>query len=217
MASIAITRTIRPRFLTTTTPDPPAGPDWLATRSPPYPYPSGPRLRRSWAILEPVDFPKALQIGRFGTFSAGPAGNLLLVDAAPGGVSRLPGRPPPRSGRPTVRCPARAPMLPPRFLCGPQDGEKMNVPDAVPPAPKSLVLALVLWFFLGGLGIHRFYLRRRHAWTILILTVAGVVLTIAGVGLLLLGVVVVWLLVDLLFIAKWVGEHNARGSLHSPH
>ena len=92
----------------------------------------------------------------------------------------------------------------------------MNVPDAVSPTPKSLVLAFVLWFFLGGLGMHRFYLRRRHAWTILVLSIAGVVLTLAGVGFLLLGVVVVWLLVDLLFIAKWVGEHNARGGLRSP-
>lgn len=32
----------------------------------------------------------------------------------------------------------------------------------------------------------------------------------------LLGVAFVWLRVDLLFIAKWVGEHNARGGLHSP-
>ena len=37
-----------------------------ASRFPPYPYPSGPRLRRSWAILEPVDFPKALRIDRLG-------------------------------------------------------------------------------------------------------------------------------------------------------
>lgn len=117
----------------------------------------------------------------------------------------------------------------------------MHVPDAVSPAPKSLVLAFVLWFFLGGLGMHRFYLCRRRAWTILVLMIAGVVLsaagfriaspaglgissltalqdlvTIARVGLLLLGVVGVWLLVDLFFIAKWVGEHNARGGLHSP-
>ena len=87
----------------------------------------------------------------------------------------------------------------------------------MPSAPKSLVLAFVLWFFLGGLGMHRFYLRRGHAWTILVLTITGVVLTLAaGVGLLILVVVGVWLLVDLLFIAKWVGEHNAHGGLHSP-
>lgn len=57
--------------------------------------------------------------------------------------------------------------------------------------------------------MHRFYLRRGHAWTILVLTITGVVLLI-------LVVVGVWLLVDLLFIAKWVGEHNAQGGLHSP-
>ena len=41
------------------------------------------------------------------------------------------------------------------------------------PTPKSVVLALVLWLFLGGLGIHRFYLNRRHALTILLLTLAA--------------------------------------------
>ena len=98
----------------------------------------------------------------------------------------------------------------------PQPVVNVNVPEALPPAPKSLVLAFALWLFLGGLGMHRFYLRRRHAWTILVLSIAGVVLTIAGIGLLLLGVVGVWLLVDLLFIVKWVAEYNGRGSVHSP-
>ena len=81
------------------------------------------------------------------------------------------------------------------------------------PTPKSVVLALVLWLFLGGLGIHRFYLNRRHALTILLLTLAGVVFSAFGIGLLLLFPVFVWLLIDLFRIPGWVREHNS----HIPH
>ena len=75
------------------------------------------------------------------------------------------------------------------------------------PTPKSVVLALGLWLFLGGLGIHRFYLSRRHA-----LTLAGVVFSAFGIGLLLLFPVFVWVLIDLFRIPGWVREYNAQFS-----
>ena len=80
------------------------------------------------------------------------------------------------------------------------------------PTPKSVVLALGLWLFLGGLGIHRFYLSRRHALTILLLTLAGVVFSAFGIGLLLLFPVFVWVLIDLFQIPGWVREYNAQFS-----
>ena len=98
----------------------------------------------------------------------------------------------------------------------PQPAVNLNFPEALPRPPKSLAVAVLLWLFLGGLGAHRFYLRRRRAVTILILSVIGAVTALAGVGLFLLGVVGVWLLIDLFFLARWIAEYNAHGSVHSP-
>lgn len=56
--------------------------------------------------------------------------------------------------------------------------------------PKSVGLAYVLWFFLGGLGIHRFYLGR----------------TGSGVGMLLLNLVgwlTVWIMIGGVFLFAW--------------
>ena len=55
----------------------------------PYPYPSEVGDRRFWAILEPVDEPKPLQIDRFGTIRVVLAGEVKAYRSNP---------PPPRSG-----------------------------------------------------------------------------------------------------------------------
>lgn len=78
----------------------------------------------------------------------------------------------------------------------PQTAVNVNVHEALPRPPKSLAAAVLLWLFLGGLGAHRFYLRRRHAITILVLSVIGAVTALAGVGLLILSAVAVWLLIS---------------------
>lgn len=36
--------------------------------------------------------------------------------------------------------------------------EKNLVPHSVPAAPKNVVLAYVLWFFLGIFGVHQYYI-----------------------------------------------------------
>ena len=79
-------------------------------------------------------------------------------------------------------------------------------PHIVPLSPKSMVLAFVLWLFLGGLGVHRFYLNRRHGLTILLLALVGVVFSAFGIGLLLLFPVFVWVLIDLFRIPGWVRQ-----------
>ncbi len=82
------------------------------------------------------------------------------------------------------------------------------------PAPairgdKSMLLAYVLWFFLGSLGIHRFYLgATRSAIIILILTILSVVLSVVGVGPLLGLVVIIWLIVDIFLIPGMVRAAN---------
>ena len=66
---------------------------------------------------------------------------------------------------------------------------------------KSLVLTLVLWFFLGSLGAHRFYLGHTGTASVQLgLAVIGwltVFLVIGFIPLLALGI---WLIVDLIQI-----------------
>ncbi|MSO81320.1 MAG: TM2 domain-containing protein [Alphaproteobacteria bacterium] len=82
------------------------------------------------------------------------------------------------------------------------------------PAPdvrgdKSMLLAYVLWFFLGYLGIHRFYLgATRSAIIILLLTILSIVLSVVGVGPLLGLVVIIWLIVDIFLISGMVRAAN---------
>ena len=55
---------------------------------------------------------------------------------------------------------------------------------------KSLLLAYVLWFFLGWLGVHKFYLRQ-PVWGLIYLLLGGLGFGLAGVG------------VGLLFLGPW--------------
>ncbi|MCM3484556.1 MULTISPECIES: TM2 domain-containing protein [Kocuria] len=56
---------------------------------------------------------------------------------------------------------------------------------------KSVVLAYVLWLFLGWLGIHKFYLRQ-PIWGLIYLFLGGLGWTLAGVG------------VGILFLIPWM-------------
>jgi TM2 domain-containing membrane protein YozV len=56
---------------------------------------------------------------------------------------------------------------------------------------KSVVLAYVLWLFLGWLGIHKFYLRQ-PVWGLIYLFLGGLGWTLAGVG------------VGILFLIPWM-------------
>lgn len=74
---------------------------------------------------------------------------------------------------------------------------------------KSIGIAYLLWFFLGGLGVHRFYLGRTgSAIGILALTVVGCLTTFLMVGVVLLAVMMVWLLVDAFLIPGIVRQEN---------
>ena len=66
---------------------------------------------------------------------------------------------------------------------------------------KSTAVAYVLWFFLGGLGAHRFYLGRTgSAVGMLVLTIVGWLTIVLYIGIILLLAVVVWLIVDAFLI-----------------
>lgn len=81
---------------------------------------------------------------------------------------------------------------------------------------KSTGAAYLIWFFLGYLGIHRFYLGRTGSGAaILILSILGIVTAVFGVGIVFIAVVGIWLLVDAFLIPGMVAEHKntVRNSL----
>jgi TM2 domain-containing membrane protein YozV len=76
---------------------------------------------------------------------------------------------------------------------------------------KSLIVAYLLWFFLGYGGVHRMYLGR---WIsgLLMLLIFGVstLLSLVYIGFVGLGFIFLWWLLDALLTAAMVRGHNAR-------
>jgi TM2 domain-containing membrane protein YozV len=64
---------------------------------------------------------------------------------------------------------------------------------------KTAVVAYLLWFFLGLLGGHNFYLKRTGV------AVAQLILSLTMVGLV---ITIVWVLVDAFLIPGWVRNQN---------
>ncbi len=75
---------------------------------------------------------------------------------------------------------------------------------------RSMAVSYLLWFFLGGLGGHRFYNGRTGtAVTQLLLTIFGVLLLFAfGLGIVLLIPLWIWVIVDAFLIPGWINLHN---------
>ncbi|MCE2454844.1 MAG: TM2 domain-containing protein [Gemmatimonadetes bacterium] len=80
---------------------------------------------------------------------------------------------------------------------------------------KSIGVAILLWWFTGLFGGHRFYLEREHAKTMLALGIGGFVLLGLGivgllpflfVGAAVLAAVGVWELIDVFSLSRWVRE-----------
>ena len=76
---------------------------------------------------------------------------------------------------------------------------------------KSVVVAYLLWFFVGSMGGHRFYLGKiGSAVAQLLLTIFGVLLLFAfGLGVILLIPVWIWVLVDAFLIPGWIRLQNS--------
>ncbi|HZY53494.1 MAG TPA: TM2 domain-containing protein [Reyranella sp.] len=68
-------------------------------------------------------------------------------------------------------------------------------------AKKSALIAYVLWFFLGGLGVHRFYLGRTGSGVVMaIISVLSWITVYIGIGFIGLAVIGIWWLLDAFLI-----------------
>lgn len=75
---------------------------------------------------------------------------------------------------------------------------------------KSMVVAYLLWFFLGGFGGHRFYAGKTGSGVAqLVLLIGGFVLAFVVVGYFLLIALGIWVLVDAFLIPGWIRNQNS--------
>ena len=78
---------------------------------------------------------------------------------------------------------------------------------------KEMSSAYLLLIFLGGLGIHRFYLNRTgSAVAMLLMSIVGWSTSLFIVGWFFVAAVWVWMIVDLFLVPSMVREHNARNA-----
>ena len=76
---------------------------------------------------------------------------------------------------------------------------------------KNVVVAYLLWWFLGWAGVHRLYLGRvKTGLAQLILFAIGVVTAILLIGYIFLAIWGVWWLLDAFFTYKIVAEENTK-------
>ncbi len=85
--------------------------------------------------------------------------------------------------------------------------QNLTTSTTVQVSPRNILVAYLLWFFLGQLGVHRFYLGRIGSGIAqLLLGVVGyVLLAVLGLGLIFLIPLWIWLLVDLFLIPGMAG------------
>ena len=80
-------------------------------------------------------------------------------------------------------------------------------------APKSLAATYLLWFFIGPLGVHKFYLGNAAMGVLYAsLTVVGTVLSLILIGFPLLLAVALMLFIDLFTIPGQVERANLRAA-----
>jgi TM2 domain-containing membrane protein YozV len=74
---------------------------------------------------------------------------------------------------------------------------------------KSVIVAYLLWFFLGMFGVHRFYLGRVASGLILLLlTLVAGALYVVFIGVVLMAIPGLWWLIDALLIPGIVRDYN---------
>jgi TM2 domain-containing membrane protein YozV len=74
---------------------------------------------------------------------------------------------------------------------------------------KSTGIAYLLWFFLGMLGVHRFYLGQTGTGiAILAITLGSFILMAVAIGFVTIAISGIWVLVDLFLIPGMARKHN---------
>ncbi|MEC2346788.1 Predicted membrane protein [Paenibacillus barengoltzii J12] len=66
---------------------------------------------------------------------------------------------------------------------------------------KNMFVAYILWYFLGIVGGHRFYMKKIGT------AVTQLILSLTVVGLIVTGI---WWIVDAFLVHTWVKQHNAE-------
>ena len=75
---------------------------------------------------------------------------------------------------------------------------------------KSLFVTYLLWFFLGGIGAHRFYAGKKAGGIAqLCMLVVGFILAFVYVGLIVLFALGIWVLIDAFLIPGWIRSQNS--------
>ncbi|RUS46110.1 TM2 domain-containing protein [Cohnella sp. AR92] len=66
---------------------------------------------------------------------------------------------------------------------------------------KNMVVAYILWYFLGYFGGHRFYMKKTGS------AIAMLILSITLIGMI---ATFIWWIVDAFLLHNWVKEHNRQ-------
>ncbi|NRA86992.1 MAG: TM2 domain-containing protein [Rhizobiales bacterium] len=76
---------------------------------------------------------------------------------------------------------------------------------------KEVILAYILWFFLGSFGVHRMYMNRTFSGLIMAaLQIISWPLVLIFVGYIGLGLLSLWWIIDAFLIIGWVEAHNNK-------
>ena len=85
--------------------------------------------------------------------------------------------------------------------------QQMLVEQRLANDKKSILVAYLLWAFVGGFGAHRFYLgKTKSALIMLALLILGAVTLLIYIGIFLLLALGIWLLVDAFLIPGLIEE-----------
>jgi TM2 domain-containing membrane protein YozV len=91
------------------------------------------------------------------------------------------------------------------------DRELALLTSEMPNRSKSLVVAFLLWFFLGVFGVYNFYLgNSSRGWLMVVLTIVGFVTFIVIIGIfIIIGLFILWV-VDAVRMSSRVQQINAE-------
>ncbi len=92
--------------------------------------------------------------------------------------------------------------------------DEKNVSIGMNMEGKNIIVAYLLWWFLGWAGVHRFYLgRTKSGITQLLLCVIGFATAIILIGYIFLIALGVWWLLDAYFTYQIVSEENLKNGV----